>query len=123
VRYFIIIITILVLSCSSGSNVESGNLSIPPNDYPVYRLSFQNNCEVMAINGLAHKVKCQSQLYILHYFFDIGDEPLVVGDSVVVEFIFETDEYSHERFTLIDIEMLMDDMDQHYSYTERPNDE
>lgn len=108
-RYISIVLTILVLSCSSSSNVESGNLSIEPNDYPVYRMSFEDNCEVVAVSGLEHKVKCQSQFYILHYYFDLGEEvtPLVAGDPVTVEFVFETDEYSHERFTLIDLLIVL----------------
>ena len=49
-------------------------------------MSFEDFCEVVAVDGIKHSINCQGELFVVNHDFEI---PVMVGDSVYTEFKFK----------------------------------
>ena len=49
-------------------------------------MSFEDFCEVVAVDGIKHTVNCQGELFVVNHDFEV---PVIVGDTVYTEFKFK----------------------------------
>ena len=47
-------------------------------------MSFEDFCEVVAVDGIKHSINCQGELFVVNH-----EIPVMVGDSVYTEFKFK----------------------------------
>ena len=71
-------------------------------------MSFEDFCEVVAVNGIKHTVNCQGELFVVNHEFEI---PVMVGDSVYTEFKFK-DEPIDVKFIDMTQPQEMEDRDE-----------
>ena len=95
---YLAILLVLLVGCGSDSMALDNN---------PYEMRFKDFCEVIAVDEIRHTIKCQDELFVVHYYFEPPDKPLEIGNSVQTEFSFEAVE---DKFTLIEIYFI--DMNQ-----------